>query len=105
MTHHSDLKFAFVAKIKAREGKESDLRELMTGAVELANAEEGTEVWFSVATSEDTFWVFDAFPTAEARQAHADGEIVKALNANSDLLAGAPEIMPADVLASKLPHG
>ena len=104
MTHHSDLKFAFVAKIKAREGKESELRQLMTGAVELANEEEGTEVWFSVATDKDTFWVFDAFPTADARQAHADGEIVKALNANSDLLAAEPEILPAEVLASKLPH-
>ena len=76
----------------------------MTGAVELANAEEGTEVWFSVATGDDTFWVFDAFPSLEARQAHAEGEIVKALNENSNLISGAPEIMPADVLASKLPH-
>lgn len=103
MTHHEHLPYAFVAKIKAKEGKESELRELMTGAIELANAEEGTEVWFAVTTSPDTFWVFDAFPTQEARQAHADGEIVSALTANSDLLAGEPEILPADVLASKLP--
>jgi quinol monooxygenase YgiN len=103
MTHHEHLAYAFVARIKAREGKESELRDLMTGAVELANAEEGTEVWFAATTSPDTFWVFDAFATQEARQAHADGEIVKALNANADLLAEAPEILPADILASKLP--
>lgn len=103
MTHHEHLPYAFVARIKAKEGKESELRELMTGAVELANAEEGTQVWFAVTTKPDTFWVFDAFRTQEARQAHADGEIVKALNANADLLAEAPEILPADVLASKLP--
>ncbi len=38
----------------------------------------------------DTFWVFDAVATHEARQAHADGEIVKALNANAHLLAEDP---------------
>jgi quinol monooxygenase YgiN len=103
VTHHDHLSHAFVAKIRAKEGKEPELRELMTGAVELANAEEGTEVWFAVTTSPDTFWVFDAFRDQEARQAHADGEIVKALNANADLLAEAPEILPADVLASKMP--
>lgn len=103
MTHHKHLSHAFVARIKAREGKESELRDLMTGAVELANAEEGTEVWFSVMTSPDTFWVFDAFASQEARQAHAEGEIVKALGANSHLLAEEPEIMPADILASKMP--
>jgi quinol monooxygenase YgiN len=103
VTHHDHLKYAFVARIRAREGKESEVRELMTGAVALANAEEGTEIWFAVTTSPDTFWVFDAFATQEARQAHADGEIVNALNANADLLAEEPEILPADILASKLP--
>jgi quinol monooxygenase YgiN len=103
MPHIDLLPYAFVARIKAKEGRESELRDLMTGAVGLANAEEGTDVWFAVTTSPDTFWVFDAFQTQEARQAHADGEIVKALNANADLLAEAPEILPADVLASKLP--
>ncbi|MBW3667391.1 MAG: antibiotic biosynthesis monooxygenase [Actinobacteria bacterium] len=93
------LEHAFVARVRAREGKESELKELMTGAVELANTGEGTRVWFSVTTSPDTSWLFDAFATAEARQEHADGEIVKALNANADLLTEDPEIP----LVSELP--
>jgi quinol monooxygenase YgiN len=47
-------------------------------------------------------WIFDTFGSEDARQAHTNGEIVAALMANADeLLAGPPEILPADVLAAK----
>jgi len=97
------LSVAFVAKIEAAPGSESALEELLTGAVELANAEAGTVVWFSVRTAPGTFWIFDAFVSEKDRQAHANGQIVAALTDNADLLGAAPEIMPADVLAFKLP--
>ena len=77
--------------------------DLLASAVELANEEEGTIVWFAVRTHPDTFWIFDAFPDEAARDAHANGAIVEALMANQHLLGAAPEILPADVLASKLP--
>jgi len=97
------LSVAFVAKITAASGSEDELAELLTGAVELANAEEGTVVWFAVRTAPDTFWIFDAFANEDDRQAHAGGQIVAALNENARLLGAEPEIMPADILASKLP--
>ena len=97
------LPYAFVAKITAAEGREDDLAELMTSAVGLAQQEEGTVVWFAIRTDDRTFWVFDAFETIGAREAHANGEIVSALEANAELLAEPPEILPADVLAGKLP--
>ena len=99
----SPLTVAFVAKITAGAGSESELADLLTGAVELANAEEGTVVWFAVRTAPDTFWIFDAFANEDDRQAHAEGQIVEALNANAHLLGAEPDIMPAEVLASKLP--
>lgn len=99
----SSLPVAFVAKITAAEGSGNDLAALLTGAVDLANSEEGTVVWFAAHTEPDTFWIFDAFANEDDRQAHANGQIVAALNANSHLLGAEPEIMPADVLASKLP--
>lgn len=94
---------AFVAKIVAADGAEDELEALMTGAVELANQEAGTIVWFSVKTDDKTFWVFDAFVDEGGQQAHANGEIVAALQANSHLLGAEPEILPADVLATKMP--
>lgn len=94
---------AFVAKITAASGSESDLADLLAGAVELANQEAGTVVWFAVQTGPDTFWIFDAFASEEDRQAHANGRIVAALNENANLLGAQPEIMPAEILASKMP--
>jgi quinol monooxygenase YgiN len=94
---------AFVARITAAEGSESDLAELLASAVDLANQEAGTVVWFAVQTEPATFWIFDAFSSEEDRQAHANGQIVSALNANAGLLGSQPEIMPADILASKMP--
>lgn len=102
MPEHTLTK-AFVAKISAAPGSESELADLLTGAVELANEEAGTAVWFAVQTDPGTFWIFDAFSSEEDRQAHANGQIVAALNANAGLLGAEPEIMPADILASKMP--
>ncbi|MEM9467071.1 MAG: antibiotic biosynthesis monooxygenase [Actinomycetota bacterium] len=99
----TNLPYAFVAKMVAEPGQETALSDLLTGALELANAEPGTAVWFAVRTDASTFWIFDAFATEDDRQAHAGGEIVAALSANaSRLLADAPEILPADVLAAKI---
>lgn len=97
------LPLAFVAKMVAKPGQGEALGELLAGALPLANAEEGTVVWFAVRTDVSTFWIFDAFGNEDDRQAHAGGAIVEALGANADrLLAEAPMILPADVLAQKL---
>ena len=101
----TSLPLGFIAKIVAAPGQSDELAGLLTGALELANDEAGTVVWFAVRSDEVTFWIFDAFPTTEARDAHAGGAIVAALMANADrLLASPPEINPVDVLAMKLPN-
>jgi quinol monooxygenase YgiN len=94
---------AFVAKLVAKQGMEQDVADLLTGALQLANGEAGTIVWFALRTDASTFWIVDAFPGEDARQAHITGPIAQALMANADrLLAAAPEILPADVLAAKI---
>lgn len=95
---------ALVVKMTAKPETREEVAQFLTGAVELANAEAGTPVWFALRTDESTFWIVDAFPGAAERQAHLDGPIAAALMENADrLLASAPEILPADVLASKVP--
>jgi len=94
--------YAFVARIEAKPEKAQDVAQLLSGALPLAQAEEGTVAWYAARTSETTFWIFDTFATEDARQAHVNGQIAAALMAKADeLLASAPEIMPADVLAAK----
>jgi quinol monooxygenase YgiN len=94
--------YAFVARIEAKPEKGEEVAALLTGALPLAQAEDGTVDWYAARTSPTTFWIFDTFGSEEARQAHINGEIAAALMAKADeLLAGAPEILPADVLAAK----
>jgi quinol monooxygenase YgiN len=94
--------FAFVVRIEANPDKADDVAALLTGALPLAEAEPGTVNWYAARTSPTTFWIFDTFGSEDARQAHINGEIAAALMANADeLLATPPEILPADVLASK----
>ncbi|MGH3069182.1 MAG: putative quinol monooxygenase [Streptosporangiaceae bacterium] len=97
------LSVALVVKMVAKEETKDEVASFLSGAVEMANAESGTPVWFALRTDEHTFWIVDAFPGAGERQAHLDGPIAAALMANADrLLAEPPSISPADVLASKV---
>ena len=94
--------YAFVARIEAKPDRAEDVAALLTGALPLAEAEQGTVNWYAARTSPTTFWIFDTFASEDARQAHINGEIAAALMANADeLLAAPPEILAADVLASK----
>jgi quinol monooxygenase YgiN len=94
--------YAFVARIEAKPDKSDEVAELLAGALPLAQAEQGTVDWYAARTSATTFWIFDTFGSEEDRQAHINGEIAAALMAKADeLLAGPPDILPADVLAAK----
>ncbi len=94
---------ALVVKLVAKPGLEDTVAEFLTGALELANAEPGTSVWFALRTDSTTFWIVDAFPRDVERQAHLNGPIAAALMENAEaLLAVTPEILPAEVLAEKV---
>jgi quinol monooxygenase YgiN len=98
------LTTAIVARLAAREETADEVASFLAGAVDLANQEAGTIVWFGLRTDPTTFWIVDAFPGDAERQAHLQGEIAAALMAEADrLLASPPEILPAEVLAAKVP--
>lgn len=100
----TNLTVAIVAKLVAKAETAAEVGSFLAGAVDLANQEAGTSVWFALRTDETTFWIVDAFPSQTERQAHLDGPIAAALMENADrLLASSPELMPAEVLASKVP--
>jgi quinol monooxygenase YgiN len=94
--------YAFVVRLEAKPEKSADVAALLAGALPLAQTETGTVAWYAARTSSTTFWIFDTFGTEDARQAHINGPIAAALTANAEeLLSQPPEILPADVLASK----
>ena len=98
-----DVKLGILATLKAKPGKEDDVAQFLTSALSLANQEAGTTVWFAMRLDVSTFAIFDAFADEAGREAHLSGPIAAALMAKwQDLLAEAPSIKKADVLAAKL---
>ena len=94
---------ALLARLEAKPGKESAVKDLLVKAVALANQEARTTVWFALKMGPSTFGVFDAFADEDGRQAHLNGPIAQALMASApELFSKAPQIDPVDVLGAKL---
>ena len=95
-------KFALLAAVQAKPGKEQVVEDFLKSAQPLAQAEPGTISWYAFKTGPDTFGIFDTFASEEARDAHLTGEIAKALMANAEaLLAVPPRIEKLEILAVK----
>jgi quinol monooxygenase YgiN len=95
-------KFALLARVEAKPGKEADVLSFLKSALPLAEAEPGTIRWYALQLGPSTFGIFDTFETEEGRQAHLDGKIAEALMANaSALLAKDPIIEKVELLAIK----
>jgi quinol monooxygenase YgiN len=88
--------------LEAKEGKGAELGAFLEAGRAIAAAEQGTVTWYALKMNETTFGVFDTFESEDARQAHLDGEIPKALaQVGPDLLAKEPDIRRVDLVAVK----
>jgi quinol monooxygenase YgiN len=98
------VRYALLARLQAKPGKEEEVATFLNGALPLAEGEPNTTVWFALRFSKSEFGIFDAFPDEAGRKAHLDGPIAKALMAKaSELLAKPPSIEQVGVSAAKLP--
>jgi len=96
------VKVGLFARLQAKPGKEAEVAQLLKGALDLAQRERETAVWYAVQFGPATFGIFDAFEGESGREAHLKGAIAAALMAKApDLLAEAPRIEKVDVLAAK----
>lgn len=95
-------KFALLARVEAKPGKEAVVAEFLKSALPLAEAELATVRWYGLKINENTFGIFDTFETEDGRSAHLQGQIAAALMANAaELLAKDPVIEFVDLLAVK----
>lgn len=95
-------KFALLARMVAKEGKEAEVLAFLKSALSLAEAEPETVKWYALQLNENTFGIFDTFETEDGRKAHLQGQIAAALMANAaELLAVDPVIEFVDLLAVK----
>ena len=95
-------KFALLARVEAKPGKENEVLEFLKSALPLAEAEEDTVRWYALKIGPATFGIFDTFETEDGRKAHLAGKIAEALMANaSKLLAKDPVIEHVELIAVK----
>jgi len=97
-------RFALLALLEAKPGKEKEVEEFLKSAEPLAGQEPGTTTWYAVKLGPAKFGIFDTFRDEAGREAHLSGEIAKALMAKAgELLAKPPQIEKLDILALKAP--
>jgi quinol monooxygenase YgiN len=95
---------SLIVRLEAKTGKEAELAEFLRQALPLVRAEPQTVAWLALRAGQTSFAIVDAFPDDAGRQTHLNGAVAEALLARADeLLATAPQIQQADVLAAKLP--
>jgi quinol monooxygenase YgiN len=98
------VKTALFVRLEAKPGKEDEVANFLKSGLALVEQEPATTAWFGIRLGPSTFGIFDAFPDEAGRQAHLSGKVAAALMAKApELLAHAPVIEKADVLAVKLP--
>ena len=99
------LSVGLFVRLEAKPGKEQEVADFLKQALELANQEPSTPLWFALRLGPTTFAVFDSFHDESGRQNHLNGSIAKALFANAPkLLAAPPSIERTQILGAKLPQ-
>lgn len=95
-------KFALLATIQAKPGKENELAQFLKSALSLAQAEPETNAWFALQLGPSTFGIFDTFAAESGREAYLSGKIAAAVMQKAPkLLAQPARIEKVDILTSK----
>ncbi len=72
-------KFAIWAQLEAKPGKEQEVEDFLKSAQPMAVQEAGTTTWYALKIGPSKYGIFDTFADENARNAHLNGEIAKAL--------------------------
>jgi quinol monooxygenase YgiN len=97
------LTLSLFVRLEAKPGKENEVAAFLKQALELANQEASTPIWFALRLGPSTFAVFDAFRDEQGRQNHLNGPIAQALMTQApNLLASPPVIERVEVLGAKV---
>jgi len=97
------LTLSLFVRLEAKPGKEKEVAAFLKQALELANQEARTPIWFALRLGPSTFAVFDAFRDEQGRQNHLNGPIAQALMTQApNLLASPPVIERVEVIGAKV---
>ena len=95
-------KQAIWVMLKAKPGKEGDVEAFLKQGAVMSKEEPQTVTWYGVKMAPGTYGVFDTFDSEEGRDAHLNGDIARALMANSsELFSNEIRIEKMEILANK----
>lgn len=95
-------KLALYVPLKAKPGREAELKEFLKQGAQMAAQESATVTWYALDEGDGRFSIFDTFEDEAGRDAHLNGPIAKALMSKAEeLLAGPPQINKISILATK----
>jgi quinol monooxygenase YgiN len=96
---------AYLIHLEAKPGKEEEVQKFLHDIHNGVNQEPGTGPWFSLRFSKTTFFIFEAFPDADARHAHDMGpggqNFFQRPEVLNDILAYPSRLYRLDVLHGK----
>ena len=96
------VKYAIVARVEAKPGKEEAVEQFLKSAISLAEEEKETISWYALKIGPSTFGVFDTFNDEAGREMHLKGKIAAALMQHADeLFSKPPVIEKVELLAVK----
>ncbi len=96
------VKFALLARVEAKPGKEEDVEQFLKSALPLAEQEKDTISWYALKIGPSTFGIFDTFNDEQGREAHLSGKIAAALMEHAgELLSSPPQIEKVELIAVK----
>jgi len=96
------VKYAILARVEAKPGKEEAVEQFLKSALPLAQDEKDTVSWYAIKIGPSTFGIFDTFNEEAGREAHLNGKIAAALMQHAnELLSKPPVIEKVELLAVK----
>lgn len=97
------VKYAILARVEAKPGKEEAVEQFLKSALSLAQDEKDTISWYAIKIGPSTFGIFDTFNDEAGREAHLNGKIAAALMQHAgELLSKPPVIEKVELLAVKV---
>jgi len=96
------VKYALLARVEAKPGKEDEVEQFLKSALALAEEEGETISWYALKLGPATFGIFDTFNDEQGREAHLSGKIAAALMQHAEeLLSKPPQIEKVELIAVK----
>ena len=96
------VKFALYAHLKAKPGREAEVKNFLASALPMVQDERGTRTWYAIREDDSNFSIFDIFDDEASRNEHLEGKVAAALKAKaSELFAEPPAIHKLDIIAAK----